>query len=40
MGEHELRNNERIVDCFAHFLYQALTTAERWTEADDEDVPY
>lgn len=28
MNEHELRNNERIVDCFAHFLYQALVTKE------------
>jgi hypothetical protein len=28
MGEHDLRNDERIVDCFAHFLYQALTTAK------------
>ena len=28
MNEHELRDNERIVDLFAHFLYQALTSAE------------
>jgi hypothetical protein len=28
MGEHELRNNERVRDVFAQFLYQALKTAE------------
>lgn len=39
MGEHELRNNERIVDCFAHFLYQALTTSEPLPTPDD-DVPF
>ena len=27
MGENELRSNERIVDLFAHFLYQARVTA-------------
>jgi hypothetical protein len=29
MGEEELRNNERIVDLFAHFLYQARMTEKR-----------
>lgn len=28
MGEDDLRNNERIVDLFAHFLYQAQVTAK------------
>ena len=27
MGEEELRSNERIVDLFAHFLYQARVSA-------------
>ena len=27
MGENELCNNEKFVDVFAHFFYQALTTA-------------
>ncbi len=27
MNEDELRNNEKLVDLFAHFLYQALMTA-------------
>ena len=27
MNEEELRNNEKLVDLFAHFLYQALVTA-------------
>lgn len=30
MNENKLRNNERIVDTFAHFLYQALVTAEKY----------
>lgn len=28
MNEDELKNNEKLVDLFAHFLYQALSTAE------------
>ena len=28
MNEDELRNNEKLVDLFAHFMYQALSTAE------------
>jgi hypothetical protein len=28
MNEDELRNNEKIVDLFSHFLYQALVTAK------------
>jgi hypothetical protein len=28
MNEDELRNNERLVDLFAHFLYQALSSAK------------
>lgn len=28
MNEDELRNNERLVDLFAHFLYQAMVTAK------------
>ncbi|MDD2364538.1 MAG: hypothetical protein PHN84_00090 [Desulfuromonadaceae bacterium] len=29
MGEEELRNNEKLVDLFAHFLYQARVTETR-----------
>lgn len=29
MGEDELRNNEKLVDLFAHFLYQARMTEQR-----------
>ena len=35
MNEESLRNNEKIVDLFAHFLYQALTTAEPMVAAAD-----
>ena len=28
MNEDELRNNEKLVDLFAHFMYQVLSTAE------------
>ena len=38
MNEHELRDNERIVDLFAHFLYQALTTAEYQVDSDIDNV--
>ncbi len=41
MGESELCNNEKFVDVFAHFLYQALITAEPYPppteENEDED---
>lgn len=39
MNEHELRNNERLVDLFAHFLYQALITAERHPTVADASSP-
>ena len=31
MNEDELRNNEKFVDVFAHFLYQAMATREKQT---------
>lgn len=31
MGEEELRNNEKLVDLFAHFLYQARVTEQKET---------
>ncbi len=34
MSEQELCNNERLVDLFAHFLYQALSTAEGTSDVD------
>lgn len=40
MGEDELRNNERIVDGFAHLLYQALSTKEPFPCSFDDDIPY
>lgn len=30
MNEDELRNNEKFVDLFSHFLYQGLTTRDGW----------
>lgn len=39
MNEHELRDNERVVDLFAHFLYQALTTSDYQTAPDIGDDP-
>lgn len=42
MAEHELRNNERVKDVFAQFLYQALKTAEPIADGSEdykEDCP-
>ena len=36
MNEDELRNNEKLVDLFAHLLYQALTSAEPLPEPSTE----
>lgn len=40
MGERELCSNEKFVDVFAHFLYQAMTTTEPYpppTEKDEDE---
>jgi len=39
MGESELCNNEKFVDIFAHFLYQAIVTAEPHPDPDDNAIP-
>ena len=39
MNEDELRNNERLVDLFAHFLYQAMVTAKFEPPASIEASP-
>jgi rubrerythrin len=39
MNEDELRNNEKIVDLFSHFLYQALVTAKH-ESIKAEEVPF
>jgi hypothetical protein len=36
MNEDELRGNEKLVDVFAHFLYQALVTAEPFPQMLEE----
>lgn len=36
MGEHELRANRRLVEGFAHLLYQALITAKPLAAAEDQ----
>jgi len=36
MNEDELRNNEKLVDLFAHFMYQALVTAEPFPAAAEQ----
>lgn len=36
MDERELCNNEKFVDVFAHFLYQALTSAEPYPQPSTE----
>lgn len=36
MGEEELRNNEKLVDLFAHFIYQARVTEQRRTASANE----
>jgi len=36
MNEDELRNNEKLVDLFAHFMYQALVTAEPFPAAVEQ----
>ncbi len=38
MNEDELGNNEKLVDLFAHFLYQALMTAT-YESMIPEDIP-
>ena len=38
MNEDELRNNEKLVDLFSHFLYQALVTA-KFEPAASPEVP-
>ncbi len=40
MNEHELRDNERLVDTFAHFLYQALSTSEPLSSSRIPRSPY
>ena len=39
MGEAELRDNEKFVDTFAHFLYQSMVTAEPHPDPDDNAIP-
>jgi hypothetical protein len=36
MNEDELRNNEKLVDLFSHFLYQALVTAKHEPDASSK----
>ena len=36
MNEEELRNNEKLVDLFSHFLYQALVTARHESTVHEE----
>lgn len=40
MGEEELRNNEKLVDLFAHFLYQARMTEQRAIPESSQDSQY
>ena len=37
MNEHDLRNNEKFVDVFAHFMHQALTSAKYKETAIEAD---
>ncbi len=39
LNEDKLRNNEKLVDLFAHFLYQALATA-KYGPTISEEIPY